>query len=62
MGRALAQNTLATFEAMRGPYCQQIPIHPDQFDATLAALPDEWNTYRTEAAVFATYGIASLPR
>ena len=56
MGRTLAQNTLAAFAGMRGPYCQQGLLHPEQFDATLAVLSDEWNAYRTECAIFAAYG------
>jgi len=56
MGHTLAQNILAAFEGMRGIYCQNVPLHPEQFDATLAILSDEWNAYRTEFAVFTAYG------
>ncbi|HEX7735237.1 MAG TPA: class I SAM-dependent methyltransferase [Ktedonobacteraceae bacterium] len=56
MGSTLAQNILAAFEGMRGIYCQKVPLYPEQFDATLAILPGEWNTYRTEFAIFAAYG------
>ena len=56
MGRALAQNMLAALAGMRGLYCQSVPLRPEQFDATLAVLSDEWNAYRTEFTVFCAYG------
>jgi SAM-dependent methyltransferase len=56
MGSTLAQNTLAAFAGMRGLYCQHVLLRPEQFDATLAVLADEWNAYRTEFAIFAAYG------
>jgi hypothetical protein len=56
MGHSLAQNILAACEAMRGIYCQSVPLRPEQFDATLAILLDEWNAYRTECSIFAAYG------
>lgn len=56
MGSTLAQDTLTALEGMRGLYCQSVSLHPEQFDATLAALPDEWNAYRTEFAIFAAHG------
>lgn len=56
LGYALAQDTLAAFEGLRGLFCQKVPLPPEQFNAILAALPDEWNIYHTEFAIFATYG------
>lgn len=56
LGSTLAQNMLAALEGMRGIYCQQVPLHPEQFDTTLAMLADEWNTFRTEFAIFVSYG------
>jgi SAM-dependent methyltransferase len=55
-GSSLAQNMLASFEGMRGLCCRNVPLHPEQFDATLAILPDEWNALRTEFAIFSVYG------
>lgn len=56
LGHMLAQDTIAVFEGLRGLYCQAVPMSPEQFDATLAILPAEWNTYRTEFSIFAAYG------
>ncbi|HEU5380625.1 MAG TPA: hypothetical protein VFV38_34815 [Ktedonobacteraceae bacterium] len=52
LGYALAQNTLAAFEGLRGLACQTVPLAPEHFDATLALLAEEWNGYRTSCPFY----------
>lgn len=52
LGHSLAQNVYAAFAGLRGVFCQALMLPPDQFDATLAALSDEWNTYHTKCSLY----------
>jgi hypothetical protein len=56
IGDMLARNMYAAFACLRGPYEQALGLPPEQFDATLKALPQEWQERRTVLQLYVFYG------
>lgn len=48
LGEMLATDMLSGFVALRGLYTSKITVTPEEFDALLQGLPEEWDQYHTE--------------
>ncbi|BCL79650.1 class I SAM-dependent methyltransferase [Ktedonobacteria bacterium brp13] len=55
-GALYAKDMYAAFQGLKNFFCQVGGIDPHQFDATLSALPQEWEAYHTTHEFYVAYG------
>lgn len=56
LGEMLATDMLSALMALRGLYTSKATVTPEEFDAVVQGLPEEWNQYHTEFCWYIAYG------
>lgn len=56
VGSMLKANVLGAFSALKGAYCAQAQMRPEQFDAWVQDVAEEWETLRASYIFHAAYG------
>jgi len=56
VGALMGKDLLAIFEAFKAPLCSALSLPPEQVDAVLQELPQEWNAYHTSYTYIETHG------
>ncbi|GLV55379.1 hypothetical protein KDH_22260 [Dictyobacter sp. S3.2.2.5] len=56
VGSMLKANVLSAFGALKGAYCSQAQMRPEQFDAWVQDVAEEWETFHASYIFHAAYG------